>query len=127
MFPFSSIFAILRVLLSFVYNFKAIVDQRYKESKGKAKTTVAIAPDSLTLDIWTSINTDAYLAACHFIDSSTSLLCVVLGELHFPNAHTANNLSQVTAVLILEWGIADKVTCFVTDCCLCKGGVFASH
>lgn len=53
--------------------------------------------------------------SCHFIDESTSLHFVVLGVLHFPEAHTAANLSRVKAELMLQWGIANKVTCLVTD------------
>lgn len=94
-----------------------MVDQRYKESKQKEKLTVARASAvSLTSDMWTSINTEAYLAVtCHFIDSNTALHSVVLGVQHFPQAHTAVNLSRVTAALMSEWGITDKVTCYVTD------------
>lgn len=94
-----------------------MVDQRYKESKQKEKLTVAkVSAVSLTSDMWTSINTEAYLAVtCHFIDSNTALHSVVLGVQHFPQAHTAINLSQVTASLMSEWGITDKVRCYVTD------------
>lgn len=93
------------------------MEDRYKESKEKAKVIVSKASAvSLTSDMWTSINTDAYLAVtCHFIDASTSLHSVVLGVLHFPEAHTAENLAKVKAALMSQWGITDKVTCLVTD------------
>lgn len=53
--------------------------------------------------------------SCHFIDESTSLQSVVLGVLHFPEAHTAESLAKVKAALMSEWGITQKVTCLVTD------------
>lgn len=40
---------------------------------------------------------------------------VLLGVRHFPEAYTAQNISVITASLMAEWGIRDKVTCIVTD------------
>ncbi|XP_057694193.1 E3 SUMO-protein ligase ZBED1-like isoform X1 [Corythoichthys intestinalis] len=96
---------------------KAMVEKRYKETKDKTKAIVAKASAcSLTSDMWTSINTDAYLAVtCHFIDETTSLQSVVLGVQHFPEAHTAANMAFMKTSLMSEWGISDKVTCLVTD------------
>lgn len=94
-----------------------MVEKRYKESKDKTKAIVAKASAvSLTSDMWTSINTDAYLAVtCHFIDETTSLQSVVLGVQHFPEAHTAANMASMKTSLMSEWGISKKVTCLVTD------------
>ncbi|XP_053714153.1 zinc finger BED domain-containing protein 4-like [Synchiropus splendidus] len=96
---------------------KAMVEKRYEELKEKAKVLVSTASAvSLTSDMWTSINTNAYLAVTgHFIDTSTTLQTVVLGVVHFPQSHTAENLAQVKSRLMLEWGITDRVTCLVTD------------
>ncbi|XP_077350555.1 E3 SUMO-protein ligase ZBED1-like isoform X1 [Festucalex cinctus] len=96
---------------------KAMVEKRYKETKDKTKAIVAKASAcSLTSDMWTSINTDAYLAVtCHFIDETTSLQSVVLGVQHFPEAHTAANMASMKTSLMSEWGISEKVTCLVTD------------
>ncbi|KAI3368011.1 hypothetical protein L3Q82_026836, partial [Scortum barcoo] len=56
---------------------KAMVEDRYKESKEKAKAIVSKASAS---GMWTSVNTDVYLAVtCHFMNASTSLHSVVLG------------------------------------------------
>ena len=52
---------------------------------------------------------------CQFLDASTSLHSVVLGVLHFPETHTAENLAKVNAALMSEWGITHKVNCLVTD------------
>ena len=82
-----------------------MVEDRYKESKEKARVLVSKAPAvSLLSDMWTSVNTDALLpVTCHFVGASTSLQSVVSGVLHFPEAHTAENL--VKATLLSEWGI----------------------
>ena len=94
-----------------------MVEARYQEMKEKAKAEIEkAAAVSLTSDMWTSINTEAYLAVtCHFIDDSNALSTVVLGVQHFPKAHTAENIAQVKGSLMREWGIAEKVTCLVTD------------
>ncbi|XP_030266357.1 uncharacterized protein LOC115577621 [Sparus aurata] len=66
--------------------------------------------------MWTSVNTDAYLAViCYFVDASTSLQSVVLGVLHFPEAHTVEDLARMKAAPLSEWRITHKVTCLVTD------------
>ena len=87
------------------------MEDRYKESKEKAKAIVSKASAvSLTSDMWTSINTDAYLAVtCHFIDANTSLHSDV------SEAHTAENLAKVKAALMSVRGITHKVTCLVTN------------
>ena len=92
-----------------------MVEDSYKESKEKVNVLKASAV-ALTSDMWTSINTDAYLAVtCHFIDETTSMHCVVLGVLHFPAAHTAANFATVKSALITQWGLTNKITCLVTD------------
>ena len=94
-----------------------MVDRRYQEAKEQAKAVVSKAKAvSVTSDMWTSINTEAFLAVtCHFIDDSTNLQSVVLGVQHFPEAHSAVNLANTKTTLMSEWGIRDKVTCLVTD------------
>ncbi len=96
---------------------KAMVEDRYQKSKEKAKASVSQATAvCLTADMWTSMNTDSYLAVtCHFIDASTSLQSVVLGVQHFPQSHTAENLARVKAALMSQWGITHKITGLVTD------------
>ncbi|XP_059196354.1 zinc finger BED domain-containing protein 4-like [Centropristis striata] len=51
---------------------KAMVEERYQHEKEKAKAEVQkVAAVSLTADMCTSINMDAYLAVtCHFIDET---------------------------------------------------------
>lgn len=94
-----------------------MVEDKYQEAKEKAQASLTqAAAVSLTADMWTSINTDAYLAVtCHFIDASTSLHSVVLGVQHFPQSHTAENLARTKAALMSQWGIAHKITGLVTD------------
>ena len=90
-----------------------MIQERYQQEKEKAKAEVQkVASVSLTADMWTSLNMDAYLAVtCHFIDESTCLKSTVLGVLKFPLAHTAENLATVMSSLMDEWAIRSKVTC----------------
>lgn len=90
-----------------------MVTERYQQEKEKAKAEVQkVAAVSLTSDMWTSINMDAYLAVtCHYIDATTCLKSTLLGVVQFPQAHTAENLANVKSSLMEEWGIRSKVTC----------------
>lgn len=80
---------------------KKIVDEKYKKEKEKAKVEVGkVSAVSLTADMWTFINMDAFLAVtCHFIDGDDKMGSVVLGVEHFQQAHTAENLAQVIKIL----------------------------
>ncbi|KAJ4936802.1 hypothetical protein JOQ06_001388 [Pogonophryne albipinna] len=91
---------------------KAMVDAKYVLERNKAIADMQkVAAVSLTSDMWTSINMDAYLAVtCHFVDDNTCLNSVLLGVQQFPHTHTAENLARVKASLMEEWGITDKVT-----------------
>jgi len=71
---------------------------------------------SLTSDMWTSINVDAYIAiTCHYIDDSYRLNTVLLDVEKFPNRHSAENMALVKTNVMMEWTIKDKVKCLVTD------------
>ncbi|XP_054638097.1 zinc finger BED domain-containing protein 4-like [Dunckerocampus dactyliophorus] len=95
-----------------------MVDDKYKATKEKAMALVSKASAvSLTADMWTSINMDAYLAVtCHFITEEVQLSTVVLGVQKFPQTHTAAHLAEAKDVLMEEWGIKGKVTGLVIDC-----------
>ncbi|XP_032428162.1 zinc finger BED domain-containing protein 1-like [Xiphophorus hellerii] len=96
---------------------KAMVEAKYESAKEHAKAKVEkVAAVSLTSDMWTSINMDAYLAVtCHFVEENGKLSSVLLGVQAFPQSHTAENIACVKASLMEEWGISGKVTCMVTD------------
>ncbi|XP_062872093.1 zinc finger BED domain-containing protein 4-like [Trichomycterus rosablanca] len=96
---------------------KAMVDKQYEEAKEKAKKTLQkVMSVSLTSDMWTSINMEAYLAVtCHFIDEEDQLGTILLGVEHFPSTHTAENLAMAHSRFMEEWGIKDKTKCIVTD------------
>ncbi|KAG7489679.1 nuclease HARBI1 [Solea senegalensis] len=105
------------ILESNVWTVNAMVAERYQIEKAKAKAAVQnIAAVTLTADMWTSMNMDAYLAVTsHYIDKNTCLQSALLGAVHFPLAHTAENLARVMTSLMEEWGITSKTTCLVTD------------
>nr|XP_055071743.1 E3 SUMO-protein ligase ZBED1-like [Misgurnus anguillicaudatus] len=89
---------------------KSMVDSRYEEAKEKAKEKLDnVVAVSLTSDMWTSINMEAYLAVtCHFIDANDQIGTILLGVQHFPNTHTAENLAIAHTMVMEEWGIKDK-------------------
>ncbi|XP_038124278.1 E3 SUMO-protein ligase ZBED1-like isoform X2 [Cyprinodon tularosa] len=97
---------------------KTMISQRYEEKKEQIKKELkSAAAVSLTADMWTSMNMEAYLAVtCHYVNSENHTLCTsMLGVEHFPQQHTAENMAQVKKNLMQEWAIAEKVTCLVTD------------
>ena len=96
---------------------KNIVVQKYEEEKTKARAVMqSVEAVSLTSDMWTSINMEAYLAVtCHYVYDPAKLATVLLGVLPFPKSHTADNISAAKRSLMEEWGIEGKVTSIVTD------------
>ncbi|KAK1890214.1 Zinc finger BED domain containing protein 1 [Dissostichus eleginoides] len=94
-----------------------MVVKRYEEEKTKAKAVMErVEAVSLTADMWTSINMDAYLAVtCHYVDDSAKLATVLLGVLPFPETHTAVNITAAMRSLMEEKGTEGKVTSIVTD------------
>ncbi|KAK0134299.1 Zinc finger BED domain-containing protein 4 [Merluccius polli] len=96
---------------------KAMVEERHEKGKREAKALV-LQPTavSLTSDMWTSMNMDAYLGVtCHFISDGAVLNTTLLGVQHFPKCHTALNLAEAMGAIMEEWGIKHKITCLVTD------------
>ena len=86
-----------------------MVAEKYTKAKEEAKACgLKATAVSLTADMWTSINMDAYLAVtCHFLNDSNELNTIVLGVQHFPQSHTAANLAAAKAG-IMEWGSGIK-------------------
>ncbi|KAK7878477.1 hypothetical protein WMY93_034301, partial [Mugilogobius chulae] len=80
-------------------------DEKYAKEKEKAKLELDKASAvSLTADMWTSINMDAYLAiTCHYINGEDELATVLLGVEHFEESHTAENLAHAMAKQMEEW------------------------
>ena len=93
---------------------KAMVERKYEEEK--RKTIVELEKVSITADMWTSLNMDAYLGVtCHYVNVNDELSSVTLGVGHFSASHTAVNLSEATDALLCEYGIRSKIQCFITD------------
>lgn len=86
------------------------------EEKEKAKAALQeVDSVSLTADMWTSINMDAYLAVtCHAIHEG-ELSTTLLGVQPFPVSHTAENIAGTDKELLKEWDLEKKVKCLVTD------------
>lgn len=97
---------------------KAMVEAKFKSEKEKAKEKVKKATAvALTMDMWTSINVDSYLAfTCHYVDEDYQLSTTLLAVGKFSERHTAANIAATTDKLLSDWGIArGKVMCLTTD------------
>ncbi|KAM9391553.1 uncharacterized protein KZ484_003063 [Pholidichthys leucotaenia] len=92
---------------------KQMVAKKYEEERERVKKEVqqAVAV-SITADMWTSVNMEAYLAlTCHYINENLQLCTSVLGVQYFPQSHTADNLAQVKRGMMEDWAITNKVKC----------------
>ncbi|XP_067010494.2 E3 SUMO-protein ligase ZBED1 isoform X1 [Anabrus simplex] len=88
-------------------------DRRRKEIEMEI---AAIKHVSLTADMWTSSNTEAYLAiSCHFIDSTWTLRSLSLTTARFREAHTSSLISASFVETMNEWQLNGKVTNIVTE------------
>lgn len=71
---------------------------------------------SFTTDMWTSSKTQGYITITgHFIDQFWELRSCVLTTKHFPERHTAENISKTLKKQAEEFGILEKVPCVVHD------------
>ncbi|XP_055082535.1 E3 SUMO-protein ligase ZBED1-like isoform X2 [Periophthalmus magnuspinnatus] len=96
---------------------KTMVEERYQQKKKKAEGELKKASAvSLTADMWTSRNMDAYLGVtCHYLSDNFELSTILLGVQYFPVTHTAAHITEAGSTMMAEWGIADKVCAMVTD------------
>ncbi|KAJ0002708.1 hypothetical protein NQD34_007857 [Periophthalmus magnuspinnatus] len=95
---------------------KEMIEKKYNEAKEKSKEQLQKASAlSLTSDMWTSINMEAYLAVtCHFFHDD-QLCSTLLGVKHFPQSHTAENFAEGHINLMEEWGIREITKFLITD------------
>ncbi|XP_049939053.1 E3 SUMO-protein ligase ZBED1-like [Schistocerca serialis cubense] len=71
---------------------------------------------SLTTDIWTSLNSEAYIAVTgHFINTNWCLKALALETFRFPEKHTALNISEALDNTISKWNVENKVVSITTD------------
>ncbi|GBN07691.1 hypothetical protein AVEN_249458-1 [Araneus ventricosus] len=73
-----------------------ILQNCFVETMSKVRGSVKMAPAvSLTMDSWTSINNESYLAVtAHFIDSTTELRTFLLDCSKMDSSHTSQELSK---------------------------------
>ena len=96
---------------------KQMLENKYRVAKDNAVAEIKkTSTVSLTSDMWTSINMDAYLAVtCHYINEEMQLSTLLLGIKRFPCSHTAANIAEAKETLMAEWKIRAKVKTLVTD------------
>lgn len=71
---------------------------------------------SLTIDCWTSINNDSFMAVtASFVDEKWQLQTPVLATHNLTERHTADYLANELENIIEEWGIRDTVVSIVHD------------
>src|ERR1700723_2839417 len=77
----------------------------------KEATVVAIA-----LDIWSSKRLRGYMGmTVHFVDKSYRLRSFLLGCPRFEGKHTAEEIFNLAATVVLEYGIEQKIHYVATD------------
>jgi len=71
---------------------------------------------SLTADMWTSINKEAFLGlTLHYVDSNWCLCNFLLDIIPFTDRHTGVNIAQEILRVLNEFQISDKVIALTTD------------
>lgn len=69
----------------------------------------------ITINTWTSINTDNFLTiTCHFISLAFELKSYAIETTKMIENHTARTLANRLDTISIEWGIQDKVIAVVT-------------
>ncbi|KAF8795059.1 Zinc finger BED domain-containing protein 4 [Argiope bruennichi] len=94
-----------------------ILQTCYVESIQKVKENVKLAPAiCLTMNSWTSINNESFLAVtAHFIDSATQLKTFLLDCSKLDASHTSSELCKQIKRIASEWEITNKIVAIVTD------------
>jgi hypothetical protein len=71
---------------------------------------------SLTADMWTSINREAYLGiTIHYVDLNWCLCNFLLDIIPFNIRHTGNNIAQAIVNVLDEFQISNKIIALTTD------------
>ncbi|RXN08539.1 zinc finger BED domain-containing 1-like protein [Labeo rohita] len=92
------------------------LEEQYDTTKTSLKKKMEEADHiSVTTDMWTSINTEAYLAVtAHFIIDDSLMSCLL--DVHrFPQRHTADEIAAALHEIFRDFNIENKVGCVVTD------------
>ncbi len=86
-----------------------MLEEKYRVTKDQAVAQVSkVSTVSLTADMWTSLNMDAFLAVtCHFITEEVQLSTILLGVKKIPRSHTAAHIAEAKDTLMAEWGIRE--------------------
>jgi hypothetical protein len=71
---------------------------------------------SLTADMWTSMNREAYLGiTIHYVNSDWHLCNFLLDIIPFTTRHTGENIAQEIVRVLNEFNISDKIIALTTD------------
>ena len=91
--------------------------EKEQQMKGKASSLLVstdVTGISLTMDLWTSIANDPYIAiASHFFDSKWKLKSVMLTVEEMDERHTGKNIAARLKDIAVLWRIDDKVSAVV--------------
>ncbi|XP_072938838.1 E3 SUMO-protein ligase ZBED1-like [Epargyreus clarus] len=93
-----------------------VMPRLYKLASAKLKDILQIIEHvSLTCDMWSSRNMEAFLTVtAHFCHDGILRSCV-LNTIAVPESHTADNLAERLNAILIEWNIKEKVVSVVTD------------
>jgi len=97
---------------------KADIGRMYDKEKLMLKNMLVSIPSRicLTSNLWTSINTEGFIALiAHFVDLSWKLNSKLLNFCHMPPSHTGFELSKKVYELLQDWGLEKKVFSITLD------------
>nr|XP_043629941.1 zinc finger BED domain-containing protein RICESLEEPER 2-like [Erigeron canadensis] len=97
---------------------KADLIEMFKTEKEKLKSMLLESPGMLCLtsDLWSSINTDGFLAiTVYFIDKEWVLQKRVLAFSHMLPPHSGVALNAKVFSILEEWGLEKKIFCITLD------------
>lgn len=89
----------------------------YEEEVQKVRVELEKAKDTLlTIDIWTSRQTKAFITVtAHFISPEYQCRSFVLDTIRMTVSHTAQNIADEVTNVCRKWEILGKIYCVVTD------------
>ena len=90
----------------------------FRRSRANIQDDLNIIPGklSLTADMWTSLNNDAFLGlTIHYINSEWNLCNFLLDIIPFTDRHTGKNIASAIKSVLIEFNLLEKTLALTTD------------
>ncbi|XP_026480145.1 zinc finger BED domain-containing protein 4-like [Ctenocephalides felis] len=96
----------------------SMLEEQYNKAVENTRAEVLAEAQTIciTLDVWTSRVTEAYVAVTgHYITDNYNLKTVLLGCCQFEGAHTSENLAIEIQTILDNWKLLQKVNFAISD------------